>query len=109
MKEINILCVEDGSVDVESLENEGLHDGKVIIYRQGANPPFVLKLKTDDEEEKCDYFTAPYNYGESTDTDYNICNICNYHEQCNDKVKSNFDIWNYCPNCGAKIKRGEER
>ena len=52
MKEINILCVEDGSVDVESLENEGLHDGKVVIYRQGANPPFVLKLKTDDGEFK---------------------------------------------------------
>lgn len=52
MKEINILCVEDGSVDVESLENEGLHDGKVVIYRQGANPPFVLKLKTDDGELK---------------------------------------------------------
>lgn len=52
MKEINILCVEDGSVDVERLEEEGLHDGKVLIYRQGANPPFVLKLKTDDEQLK---------------------------------------------------------
>jgi len=52
MKEINILCVEDGSVDVERLEQEGLHDGKVVIYRQGANPPFVLKLKTDDGELK---------------------------------------------------------
>lgn len=52
MKEINILCVEDGSVDVESLKDEGLHDGKVLIYRQGATPPFVLKLKTDDGEFK---------------------------------------------------------
>ena len=52
MKEINILCVEDGSVDVERLEEEGLHDRKVLIYRQGANPPFVLKLKTDDEQLK---------------------------------------------------------
>jgi hypothetical protein len=52
MKKINILCVEDGSVDVESLEDEGLHDGKVLIYRQGATPPFVLKLKTDDGEFK---------------------------------------------------------
>lgn len=33
------LLVEDGSVDVDSLENEGLTPGKVLIYRQGAEKP----------------------------------------------------------------------
>lgn len=86
---------------IQELREDGEHDLRTVIY-------FAEQLDEPSREE-CDYFTAPYNYGESTDIDYNICNICNYHEQYNDKVKSNFDIWNYCPNCGAKIKRGEER
>ena len=36
-----ILLVEDGSVDIDELENEGLAPGKILIYRQGAqNPEF---------------------------------------------------------------------
>ena len=39
----DILLVEDGSVDVEALESKGY---KVLIYRQGANPPrFIKELK----------------------------------------------------------------
>ncbi len=44
---MKILCVEDGSVDIDSLENDGLHDGKVLVYRQGSTPPFVLDLPDD--------------------------------------------------------------
>ena len=33
------LLVEDGSVDVDSLEGEGLTPGKVLVYRQGAEKP----------------------------------------------------------------------
>jgi len=79
--------------------------------KQGAvymSMQIAIKLAEQLDEpsrEECDYFTAPYNYGESTDIDYNICNICGYHEKCDDKFKSNFDVWNYCPNCGSKIKR----
>lgn len=85
---------------------------KIIRATNGNNDDYVIALYSIleaisklEESKECDYFTAPYNYGESTDIDYNVCNICNYHEQCNDKVKSNFDVWNYCPNCGSKIKR----
>ena len=43
-----ILFVEDGSVDVDELENEGLTPGKILIYRQGAqNPEF--KTQTLDK------------------------------------------------------------
>ena len=39
---MGILAVEDGSVDLENLEEEGLSPGKVLIYRQGANTPRLM-------------------------------------------------------------------
>lgn len=39
---LGVLAVEDGSVDIENLEDEGLSPGKVLVYRQGANLPQVL-------------------------------------------------------------------
>jgi len=39
---MGILSVEDGSIDVENLEEEGLSPGKVLIYRQGSNSPKLL-------------------------------------------------------------------
>lgn len=36
---MGVLAVEDGSVDVENLEEEGLSPGKILVYRQGANAP----------------------------------------------------------------------
>ena len=41
---MRILCVEDGSVDIDALENGELRDGKVLVYRQGSKPPFVLEI-----------------------------------------------------------------
>jgi len=54
---MGVLTVEDGSVDTENLEEEGLSPGKVLIYRQGSNAPKMMeceKLPTDfdSEEEK---------------------------------------------------------
>ena len=39
---VGVLAVEDGSVDVDDLENEGLCPGKIISYRQGAAPPRLM-------------------------------------------------------------------
>lgn len=36
---MGILCIEDGSVDVDELCEEGISGGKVIVYRQGSNTP----------------------------------------------------------------------
>ncbi len=36
---MGVLCVEDGSVDVDSLCEEGISGGKVIVFRQGSTPP----------------------------------------------------------------------
>lgn len=37
------MAAEEGSIDVDSLEEEGLAPGKVIVYRQGSVSPAVIK------------------------------------------------------------------
>ena len=37
-----VFAVEDGSVDVEALEEEGLAPGKIVVYRQGGKAPETL-------------------------------------------------------------------
>ncbi len=37
-----IVAVEDGSVDIESLQDDGLSPGKIITYRQGCSAPQIL-------------------------------------------------------------------
>lgn len=54
---MGVLAVEDGSVDTENLETEGLSPGKILVYRQGATPPALLDCGSvpaefADEEEK---------------------------------------------------------
>ena len=43
-----ILLAEDGSVDVDKLEQDGFY---VIIYRQGAKPPMWLTQQHEDKGE----------------------------------------------------------
>lgn len=45
-----VLTVEDGSVDVDNLENEGLAPGKIIIYRNGSKAPEFLEEGSVPEE-----------------------------------------------------------
>ncbi len=52
-----IMMVEDGSVDVEDLEQEGLPPGKILVYRQGSKEPrmmdgFTVPTEFNDEETK---------------------------------------------------------
>lgn len=52
-----IMMVEDGSVDVEDLEQEGLPPGKILVYRQGSKQPqimegFEIPSEFNDEEER---------------------------------------------------------
>lgn len=49
---MKILCVEDGSIDTDAIEKEGLRDGKVLVYRQGATPPFILEIDDDFNYKK---------------------------------------------------------
>ncbi len=54
---MNVLAVEDGSVDTDSLEIEGLSPGKVLVYRQGSRIPEIvqnpsLNINFEEEEER---------------------------------------------------------
>lgn len=44
-----ILLAEDGSVDVDKLEEDGFY---VIVYRQGAKPPMWLTHQHEDKGEE---------------------------------------------------------
>ena len=48
---MKILCLEDGSVDLEEVAN--LKDGDILVYRQGSTPPKVIEIsKTDNYQER---------------------------------------------------------
>ena len=52
-----VMTVEDGSLDVDDLAEEGLSPGKVLVYRQGAKAPEIMPEPTlpsefSDEENK---------------------------------------------------------
>lgn len=55
---MGVLMVEDGSIDVDNIEEEGIAPGKVIVYRQGSIPPKLLEQETtcfnifDKEEDR---------------------------------------------------------
>ena len=54
---LNVLAVEDGSIDTDELEIEGLSPGKVLVYRQGSKIPEIMQnpkqnLDFDTEEER---------------------------------------------------------
>lgn len=54
---MGILTVEDGSIDVDNLTEEGLCPGKILVYRQGSKAPEIMDkismpVDFSDEEEK---------------------------------------------------------
>ena len=51
---MKLLCVEDGSVDIDSLEEDlaycqekNIELQKILVYRQGSVAPFILDDKRD--------------------------------------------------------------
>ena len=54
---MNVLAVEDGSVDTDELEIDGLSPGKVLVYRQGSKVPEIMSepnsgINFEKEEER---------------------------------------------------------
>ena len=39
---MGVMAVEDGSVDMDNLEQEGISPGKILVYRRGATPPHMI-------------------------------------------------------------------
>lgn len=66
------LFVEDGSVDIDALEDEGLAPGKILIYRQGAQIPKLVKsnysievynlIKKEAEEIREEMYKIVFDY-----------------------------------------------
>ena len=78
---MGVLSVEDGSVDLDNLEDEGLCPGKVLVYRQGSIAPKFLEGESlpsgiEDEENKLlEEFTKISGVSETLGTDYASSNI----------------------------------
>lgn len=52
---MGVVTVEDGSVDIDNLIEEGISPGKVLVYRQGSNPPSLMatgKVPSDFASEE---------------------------------------------------------
>ena len=78
---LGILSVEDGSVDIENLEDEGLCPGKVLVYRQGSNQPKYLSAESiptglsDEEDKLLSEFSKISGVSELLDSNYLASNV----------------------------------
>ncbi len=78
---LGILSVEDGSVDIDNLEDEGLCPGKVLVYRQGSNQPEYLSNESipsglsDEEEKLLNEFSKISGVSEFMDSGYATSNM----------------------------------
>ncbi len=43
---MGVITVEDGSIDVDELCEDGLQPGKILVYRQGSNPPKMMATES---------------------------------------------------------------
>ncbi len=78
---LGVLSVEDGSVDLDNLEEDGLCPGKVLVYRQGASEPKYLSGEAiptgfaDEEEKLLNEFNKISGVSETLGTDYVNANM----------------------------------
>lgn len=52
---MGVMTVEDGSVDIDDLEEDGLSPGKILVYRQGSKAPEIMSemnMPNDFNEEE---------------------------------------------------------
>lgn len=52
---MGVMTVEDGSVDVDDLQEDGLSPGKILVYRQGSKAPEIMSemnMPSDFNEEE---------------------------------------------------------
>ena len=78
---MGVLAVEDGSVDTQELEEEGLPPGKVLVYRQGAPAPKMLAPDSlpsefqQEEERLLDEFILVSGVSELSSTTQNRTHV----------------------------------
>ena len=42
---IELLCIEEGSVNIEKLKELGVPEENIIVYRKGSKAPYLLRIK----------------------------------------------------------------
>lgn len=78
---MGVFAVEDGSVDVDELSEEGLSPGKVVVYRQGSTPPTMMNPGTVpndffyEEERLTNEFILISGVSEFSRTSRNTANV----------------------------------
>lgn len=78
---LGVLSVEDGSVDLDDLEDEGLCPGKVLVYRQGSTAPKYLSGENipsgfaDEEQKLLEEFNKISGVSEKFGSEYASANI----------------------------------
>lgn len=69
---MKILCVEDGSIDVNAIENGDLQSGKVLIYRQNARVPFVLDIPLNESHYEQMWKELKHSADDKTKSQYDL-------------------------------------
>ncbi len=78
---MGVLTVEDGSVDTDALEQDGLSPGKVLVYRQGGQAPSIMTtpdINADfkaEEEHLMDEFKNLAGVSDLMDNSENYTNL----------------------------------
>lgn len=78
---MGVIAVEDGSVDTDDLEEDGLCPGKILIYRQGSRPPAMFDCGNipsefeKEEETITNEFTLISGTSEITRNSLNPANV----------------------------------
>lgn len=78
---MGVLTVEEGSVDITALEEDGLEPGRIVVYRQNSTPPkFLEEDKLPDcfereEERLLSEFSQISGVSDMLNSDYSLKNM----------------------------------
>ena len=88
----NVIYVEDGSVDVDELQETVGEETKVIVYRAGSKPPEIVQLSTPINTVFDDKLQKVYNKIVSTREHFNELYVMNKTQQVDRQIKAIYDI-----------------
>lgn len=87
----NIIYVEDGSIDVDELQESLGEDTKIIVYRQGATRPVVEQLDAPINTAFNDYEQKFYKKLETVRKLFNEIYKCKKAKKLDKKIQQIYD------------------
>ena len=78
---MGVLTVEEGSVDVTALEEDGLEPGRIVVYRQNSTPPKFMEEEKfpecfeNEEERLLSEFSQISGVGDMIGSDYSLSSM----------------------------------